>query len=84
MPVQKKTFDEVVAEVEASRHNSNLSNLASAMNMLREREDRYKRAMENIAEIRADIEMAGKNPDTLTLEQVRELYNRAFGAEKFK
>jgi hypothetical protein len=75
--MEKKSFKQVRDEAEACRHNSNLSNLASGLNMIAEELERTKAHMEKLVELESAINAAGEDPN-LTHERVRELYNEAF------
>jgi hypothetical protein len=71
----KKTFKELREETEAARWNSNLQNLASADAMITEGLDRLATEKARLEQLRKDIEEAGNNPETLTYERTRDLYD---------
>jgi hypothetical protein len=83
MAAEKKTFDQALAEAEANRHNSNIANLASAMNMIAEEEERLNSRLAELEELKSEIKDAGNDP-ALKYETVRELYNRAFERKYIK
>jgi hypothetical protein len=79
---EKKSFADIEAAAEAERHNSNLTNLASAITSIKEEQDRIKQAIRDL-EARSDyltsytnaIRWAGENADKLTYETTKKLYD---------
>lgn len=70
----KKTFAELQAETEASRHNSNLQNLASAFVRITEDLERLDAERARLVALQNEIAAAGDNPAALTLARTKELY----------
>lgn len=74
----KKSFAEIMAENEASKHNSDLSNLAYALSYA-------KQAKLEVEHLIMEIESAAhwiEAGEVLPLDTVRNLYNEASGRAK--
>lgn len=76
----KKTFAEIQAETEAARHNSNLQNLATASVRIKEELDRLEAQKAHLIALQKEIEEAGNNPEKLTHDRTKELYQRVMGS----
>lgn len=80
MTTKPTTLAAAIAEQEAARVASNLTNLASAYTTLGEEIDRKGAEIKRLEAIRSEIRTMGeRDPASITLEETKALYNRAMG-----
>ena len=74
------TLGDHIRQQEAARIASNLSNLASAYALLGEEMERLRAAKEKCDALRREIlAFEKRDPASITLAEVQDLYNRAMG-----
>lgn len=78
-----KTLAEAIKQKEEQRIGSNLTNLATAYTMLGEENERLQAHIDANNKLRAEIEaMSAMKPGKITLEAVKDLYERARAPRK--
>jgi len=80
MTTKPTTLAAAIAEQEATRIASNLTNLASAYTTLGEELDRKRAEIAGLEAIRTEIlTMGERDPTSITLEETKALFKKAMG-----